>query len=142
MENNDQKAALTESLIAEENKVTAPKPATKTAKSAAKPARTKSTSSAKSAKKSAIPARKAVAKAKPRKKPKSVRDSFTMPENDYSIITTLKKKCLAEGIAVKKSEILRAGLQALSGMSFATLKNQLAKLDEIKVGRPSKDIKK
>jgi hypothetical protein len=64
-----------------------------------------------------------------------------MPENDYNILAEIKKKCLSNGIAVKKSELLRAGLKSLGEMNLAALKKQLSKLDEIKIGRPAKAAK-
>jgi len=74
-------------------------------------------------------------------KQKVIRDSFTMPENEYRVLSEIKKKCLAGGIDVKKSELLRAGLQSLADMSQAALKKQLSKLVEIKIGRPAKPSK-
>ncbi|MDH4286613.1 MAG: hypothetical protein OEV26_04240, partial [Gallionella sp.] len=46
-------------------------------------------------------------------KAKIVRDSFTMPQSEYQKIADIKETCLKAGIHVKKSEVLRAGLQAL-----------------------------
>jgi hypothetical protein len=138
MNDTTQKTALTETLKAEEKKVTAKRPAAKTRKPAStKTTRTKRATAAKPVKKAATP-KKPVKK---HYKQKTIRDSFTMPENDYSIIASLKKKCLAGGVAVKKSELLRAGVQALAGMSLAELKKQLSKLEEIKIGRPVKEEK-
>ena len=50
------------------------------------------------------------------KRPKLVRDSFTMPESDYLKIKSLKNRCLKLGIEMKKSELLRAGLLALEAL--------------------------
>jgi len=52
-----------------------------------------------------------------------VRDSFSMPENDYSQFAALKRKCLLAGVHVKKSELLRAGLLCLSKLSDSELVN-------------------
>ena len=126
-----QKDASAETLTAEEKKVTTKRPAAKRpAAKARKPAATNTTRAkratpAKPVKKAAIPKNPV----KKHHKQKTIRDSFTMPENDYSILASLKKKCLAGGVAVKKSELLRAGVQALDGMSLAELKKQLSKLD-------------
>jgi hypothetical protein len=78
---------------------------------------------------------------KPRKprKPKVVRDSFTMPEDDYARLVLLKKRCLDLGIPVKKSELLRAGLQALTAMKDAALVKVVESVEQIKTGRPSGD---
>ena len=69
-------------------------------------------------------------------KTKVVRDSFTMPQSDYALIATLKEK--AEGVHVKKSELLRAGLRLLSNLTAAQLKKSVADLEKIKTGRPKK----
>lgn len=137
MEDNTQKTALNESLKAEAKKVMAKKPATSNKKTTPKPRRAKSAVAIKPVKKTAAP------KKSERKhhKQKTIRDSFTMPENEYIVLAALKKKCLKGGIAVKKSELLRAGLQSLAGMSLVTLKKELSKLDEIKIGRPAKASK-
>lgn len=69
---------------------------------------------------------------------KVVRDSFTMPQADYDIIAELKQKALKTGLHVKKSELLRAGLQVLSKLSTAQLKQSISNLEKIKTGRPAK----
>lgn len=69
-------------------------------------------------------------------KQKMVRDSFTMPEDDYAKLGLLKAKCLENGIEIKKSELLRAGLSALSKMSVATLVKALGGVERLKTGRP------
>ncbi len=73
------------------------------------------------------------------KKPKMVRDSFTMPDSDYAHIARLKERCLKSGVSVKKSEILRAALKCLSKLPDDSLKEEIAGLDIIKTGRPSKN---
>lgn len=77
-------------------------------------------------------------KVKAVKKPKVVRDSFTMPENEYQKIAEIKALCLKAGLQVKKSEVLRAGVIALCAMSEAQLNTALSRLDKIKTGRPNK----
>lgn len=81
--------------------------------------------------------------AKPPKKPAKlrpqlVRDSFTMPEADFSLVATLKARALAAQRHVKKSELLRAGLQALAAMDSRTLVASLDRLEPVKIGRPKK----
>lgn len=71
-------------------------------------------------------------------KAKVVRDSFTMPKNDYDLIAELKQRCQKQDMHVKKSELLRAGLHALSKLSPAQLKHALNGLEKIKTGRPKK----
>ncbi len=71
-------------------------------------------------------------------KVKVVRDSFTMPQTDYELIAALKQNALAAGLHVKKSELLRAGLQVLSKLNAAQLKRAILALEKIKTGRPKK----
>ena len=71
-------------------------------------------------------------------KKKVVRDSFTMPQNDYAKIAELKHVCLKAGMHVKKSELLRAGLHALGRLSVTQLKQAIARVEQIKTGRPPK----
>ena len=70
------------------------------------------------------------------KKPKLVRDSFTIPKDEYAAIETLKQRCAALAQPVKKSELLRAGLKALTGMSDAALRKAVQAVPSIKTGRP------
>ena len=70
------------------------------------------------------------------KKPKLVRDSFTIPKNEFAAIETLKTRAIALGTSVKKSELLRAGLMALQEMSDANFKSALAAVPTLKTGRP------
>lgn len=74
------------------------------------------------------------------KKPKHklVRDSFTMPSNDFQLIDQLKQRALGFKRPAKKSELLRAGLHALVSLSDARLKAALDALDPLKPGRPRK----
>ena len=55
-------------------------------------------------------------KAKP-KKDRLIRDGFTIPESEYDLIAAIKKRCLAKGMAVKKSEVLRAAIISFAAMS-------------------------
>ncbi|HBU28923.1 MAG TPA: hypothetical protein DEB56_04030 [Thiobacillus sp.] len=75
------------------------------------------------------------------KKPKLVRDSFTMPEGEYALIAALKKRCLAAGVPAKKSEILRAAVANLAKLSDTSVVSALRRLDVIKTGRPAKGSK-
>ena len=79
---------------------------------------------------------------RPAGKKKMVRDSFTMPAPDYALIGVLKSRTLASGTAVKKSELLRAGLVALAAMSPAQLIDLVSAMPEVKTGRPGKKKKK
>ncbi len=73
------------------------------------------------------------------KKPKLVRDSFTMPEGEYAVLSVVKKNCLKAGIEVKKSQLLRIGLALLNKTDNATLKKMIAELPALKAGRPKKE---
>ncbi|WP_409267733.1 hypothetical protein [Massilia sp. BHUDP2] len=128
----------------------AAKPAAKAAESAkpaAKPAAKPTVkAAAKAAAKSlAAPvvkraARKAVAPVAVREadtaRPVLVRDSFTMPEQEYAVLAEVKQACLRAGIDVKKSELLRIGVALLGQVDIATLKAVLAALPQLKTGRP------
>lgn len=88
----------------------------------------------------AVVAPTSVKSTKPGKTPKlrrkPVRDSFTMPEADFSLIATLKARALASKREAKKSELLRAGLHALAALDARGLVAALSQLEPIKIGRP------
>lgn len=73
------------------------------------------------------------------KKSKLVRDSFTMPEEEYAALSEVKKACLKAGIEVKKSELLRVGVAHIRKMDLAVLKQAISVLAPLKAGRPKKD---
>lgn len=79
------------------------------------------------------------AKAAKEKKVKVVRDSFTLPKTELMQINEMKKRAMALGVEVKKSELIRAGLLAMSGMADAAFKKAMAQVPTIKTGRPAKD---
>ena len=110
---------------------------TKTVKAAAKPVAKK----APAAKKMAVtkPAKTAApvaAKDAKAKKPKLVRDSFTIPKDEYAVIEALKQRASALAQPVKKSELLRAGLKVLATLSDSALRPALQAVPSIKTGRP------
>jgi hypothetical protein len=72
------------------------------------------------------------------KKPKLVRDSFTMPEEEYAALGEMKKACLKAGVAVKKSELLRVAVAVLRKMDLPELQQALGALTPVKAGRPRK----
>lgn len=85
------------------------------------------------------PAAPAKAKPAPQAKPpkrKLVRDSFTIPADEYELIGALKQRALALGRAAKKSELLRAGLKALHQMADTALHAALKAVPAVKTGRP------
>ena len=81
------------------------------------------------------------ASAKPAKahKPKLVRDSFTMPKDEYQVLDALKRRALELQKHVRKSELLRAGIQALAAMNDRALLKALDGVPTLKTGRPKAD---
>jgi hypothetical protein len=73
---------------------------------------------------------------------KVVRDSFTMPAADYERIGALKQRCLGLGLAMKKSELLRAGLAVLERLRDEDLAGVAAAVESVKTGRPPGKKKK
>lgn len=110
-------------------KAVAPKaPGKTTTKAAAKPA----------VKPAAKAAAKAVAKPTKLKKPKIVRDSFTMPKAEFAVIDALKVRATQLKTAAKKTELLRAGIKALAAMSDSAFLAAIAAVPSLKTGRPAK----
>ncbi len=73
------------------------------------------------------------------KKPKLVRDSFTIPKLEYLSLDELKKRGGHLGHSIKKSELIRAGIKALAEMSDTNFLKALQAVPSIKTGRPAKD---
>ncbi|MFT6591210.1 MAG: hypothetical protein ACI9I0_002170 [Rhodoferax sp.] len=73
------------------------------------------------------------------KKPKLVRDSFTIPKVEYTVLDDLKQRATRLASPVKKSELIRAGVKALAAMSDSAFLATLKTVPTIKTGRPSKD---
>ena len=74
-------------------------------------------------------------------KHKLVRDSFTIPKNEYATLSELKQRAIHLAHPVKKSELLRAGVRALSGMSDEALLAALRAVPSLKTGRHKDDGK-
>ncbi len=109
-------------------------PAKPPLKTAAKtPVKAKLSPQAKTAVKTAVKPVK-VEKAK---KPKMIRDSFTIPKTEYVVIDALKERAGKLSRAAKKSELLRAGVKALAAMSDAAFLAALTAVPTIKTGRPA-----
>jgi hypothetical protein len=75
------------------------------------------------------------------KKAKLVRDSFTMPQAEYDLIALVKRRCIAKGLAVKKSEVLRAATIGFAAKGDADIMAAIQSLDVIKTGRPPRKTK-
>lgn len=65
-----------------------------------------------------------------------MRDSFTIPKDEYAVIETLKQRAATLAQPVKKSELLRAGLKVLAGLPDSALRSALQAVPSIKTGRP------
>jgi hypothetical protein len=68
---------------------------------------------------------------------KVIRDSFTIPGDEYELISQIKKRCMKAGISANKSEVLRAGLSALDAMPDRELARLFQSLNRVKTGRPA-----
>jgi hypothetical protein len=118
----------------------------------------KTTAASKSSK-PAAPARKAVAAhgavkskaaaptaasalpvAAPKPKHKLVRDSFTIPKAEYAVLESLKVRAANLARPVKKSELLRAGISALNGMSDKAFLAAMNGVPSLKTGRPAATV--
>ena len=69
-------------------------------------------------------------------KPKLVRDSFTIPKNEYLVLVQLKDRAAQHKQPTKKSELLRAGVAALNSMSDKAFLAALRRVPGLKTGRP------
>lgn len=112
---------------------------------AKKPAQTRPAATPKPVSKTAV-VKKPVAKPAPAtkvekpvkaKKPKLVRDSFTIPKAEYVVLDELKQRAAKLTRPVKKSELLRAGIKALAAMPDAAFLEALENVPAIKTGRPA-----
>ena len=72
------------------------------------------------------------------KKDVLVRDSFTMPQSEYQVLSLVKKACLQAGIEIKKSELLRIAVVQLAGLSVRKIATLQKGLNKIQAGRPKK----
>lgn len=105
----------------------------------ARPAATPETVSVKkiAAKPAPTPKVEKVAKVAKAKKPKLVRDSFTIPKTEYVVLDELKQRAARLARPVKKSELLRAGIKALAAMSDPAFLKAMDNVPAIKTGRPA-----
>lgn len=68
---------------------------------------------------------------------KVIRDSFTLPSQDYQLIDVIRKRALKASTSITKSEVIRAGLLALQAMHEEDLLKVINSLTKVKSGRPS-----
>ena len=98
------------------------------------------------AKKTATPPRAEVApgkatKATPEKvRHKLIRDSFTIPKSEYTLLESLKLRAANLARPTKKSEVLRAGVAALALMTDKAFITALDRVPSLKTGRPKADM--
>ncbi len=71
------------------------------------------------------------------KKPKIMRDSFTIPKTEHAVLQELKQRAARLMRMVKKSELIRAGIKALAALPDAVFMNALTAVSAI-TGRPKK----
>ena len=72
------------------------------------------------------------------KKPKLVRDSFTVPKAEYMVLDELKLRADTLMTSAKKSALIRAGIKALAAMSDPAFLAALKAVPALKAGRPKK----
>lgn len=65
----------------------------------------------------------------------SVRDTFTMPKNEYELIGIIRARLLQNNLHFSKSEVLRGGIAVLSKMPDAELVLMMNMVERIKIGR-------
>lgn len=88
--------------------------------------------------KPAAAASEPVLKPEKTRKPKLVRDSFTIPKLEYAALADLKQRAAKLGTPAKKSELLRAGIKVLAGMGDVAFTAALRAVPALKTGRPAK----
>ncbi len=101
------------------------------------PVKAKQSPQPKTAVKTAVKPVSKLVKVEKAKKPKMIRDSFTIPKTEYVVIDALKERAGKLSRAAKKSELLRAGVKALAAMSDAAFLAALSAVPTIKTGRPA-----
>ena len=67
---------------------------------------------------------------------KLIRDSFTIPKSEYAVLESLKLRAAKLARPTKKSEVLRAGVAALSAMTDKAFLAALNGVPSLKTGRP------
>ena len=53
---------------------------------------------------------------------KVIRDSFSLPSDDYALLRSLRDRGLKSGVHINKSELVRAGLQVLQALADSELR--------------------
>jgi hypothetical protein len=86
----------------------------------------------------AKPDAKPDAKAAKEKKIKMVRDSISIPKTEYTVLDDMKLRAGKLGVAVKKTELIRAGIKALAALSDSAFLAAVRAVPNLKTGRPAK----
>jgi len=100
------------------------------------PAAGRKAASARSAARPTAKAAVAVAPGAAQAKSELVRDSFTIPKSEYVVLEGLKLRAAGLTRPTKKSELLRAGIAVLNGMSDRAFLAALSGVPSLKTGRP------
>lgn len=72
------------------------------------------------------------------KKIKLVRDSISIPKDEYVVLAELKLRAGKLSVPVKKTELIRAGIKALAAMPNAAFLSAVRAVPNLKTGRPAK----
>jgi len=64
-----------------------------------------------------------------------IRDTFSMPPSDHALIEKIRVISAKEGRITNKSEVIRAGLQALAALDPTQLVTWLDGLEKVRPGR-------
>lgn len=76
-------------------------------------------------------------KRKPSEREQVIRDGFSMPASDYALIEQLRKRALEDGEVLNKSELVRAGLKALTNLPHDKFLKAVRAVGKVKTGRPA-----
>jgi hypothetical protein len=68
---------------------------------------------------------------------KVIRDSFSLPSDDYARLRLLRDRGLKCGVHINKSELVRAGLQVLQTLPDSEFLDAVQRVQKLKTGRPA-----
>jgi hypothetical protein len=68
---------------------------------------------------------------------KVIRDSFSLPSDDYGLLRALRDRGLKSGVHINKSELVRAGLQVLQALADSEFLSAIQRVQKLKTGRPT-----
>ena len=67
-----------------------------------------------------------------------VRDSISIPKTEYVVLEEMKLRSGKLGVAVKKTELIRAGIKALAALGDMAFLGAVRAVPSLKTGRPAK----